>query len=198
MLGCATSMAVGTCWNNSDLKVAANHTEKWTITLPFICSVPFEQLRSDPGRFQCVQSLSISDVSYHQVLYSFPLGSQVDNLAYIGMAYSVGTHFSIRLSRLFTSHKIEPCISAMPQHFQIFSDVCGFFFLHLFKKSETLKANNFQIVSSSKNQSQSQSQIFTKFFEVPQFKTFPYNPDSSKYRLDGEVLRVEKLHLHNT
>lgn len=89
------------------------------------------------------------------------------------MAYSVGTHFYIRLSRLFTSHKIEPCISAMPEHFQIFSDVCGFFFFfHLFKKSETLKANNFQIVSSNKNQSQKSIPDFLKSFEVPQLQDF--------------------------
>lgn len=39
MLGCACQHGSRDLLNNSDLKVAANHTEKWTITLPFICSV---------------------------------------------------------------------------------------------------------------------------------------------------------------
>lgn len=50
--------------------------------------------------------------------------------------------------------------------------VGSFFFLHLFKKSETLKANNFQIVSSSKNQSQKSIPDFLESFEVPQFQDF--------------------------
>lgn len=103
------------------------------------------------------------DVSHHQVLYSFPWAHRlITYLAYIGMAYSVGTPFSVCLSGLFTDHKKELCISAMLQHFQVFLNVCGFSFFHLFKKSETLKTNNFQIVTSNKNQSQKSTPDFLK------------------------------------
>lgn len=60
---------------------------------------------------------------------------------------------------------------AMLQHFQEFSNACGFFF-HLFKKSETLKANDFQIVTSNKNPSQKSIPDFLKSSEVPQLQDF--------------------------
>ena len=166
-----TDREVGTCSGNSDSKVAANHTEKWTITLPFICRVdplfwPWKiPVHSAPLYF---------DVSHHQVLYSFPWAHRlITYLAFIGMEYSVGASFSVCLSGLFTSHKKEPCIAAMLQHFQEFSNACGFFFFfHLFKKSETLKANDLQIVTSNKNQSQKSIPDFLKSFEVPQLQDF--------------------------
>lgn len=46
------------------------------------------------------------------------------------------------------------------------------FFFHLFKKSETLKANDFQIVTSNKNQSQKSIPDFLKSFKVPQLQDF--------------------------